>query len=178
MTPRATLFSVALVAGVLALPQATACIEVEPRHNVEFAEGSAEIAPEQLFKLTQMLQHSGHSAGQHRVSVRGYADRAGSFDAKTWRAEDLALADARARALSLAMRTVGNENCVERVALGAAASDAPPVRVDDQGRRWHTSAVLVLAAPGSHDTPIDGVSIETDCGPPKPEPVPLPEPKA
>lgn len=161
-------FCAALAAAVLALPQATACIEVEPRHTVEFLEGSAEIDPTQKAKLVQMLEHADLSPGKYRVAVRGHADHAGSLEAKDWSPADRALADARARALSLAVRELGEVNCLERVAIGAAPGDAPPARVDAQGRRWQARALLVLARPGSQDTPKEGVSIETDCGPPAP----------
>jgi hypothetical protein len=168
LIPRTTRLCVALAAGVLALSQANACIEVEPRHNVEFLEGSAELSMEQRLKLLEMLQHLERSAGSYRVSVRGYADRPAGFEAAGWKPEDLALADARAQPLSAALREMGDAVCVERIALGSSPDDPPPERVDEAGQHWHARAVVVLAARDSHDTPMAGVSVETDCGPPVP----------
>ena len=173
MTPGSILLGAALAGCSSALSPPTTCVEIEPRHQVEFVEGSAVIEPGEMARLADMLGHTEHYPGKYRLSGRGYADRAGSFDAKSWRPEDVALADARARVVSDAVRSLLSD-CVERVAIGAAPSDAPAARVDEQGRRWRASAVLVLADRDSHDTPIDGVSIESECGPPAPEKQPAP----
>ena len=174
MSPRRHRLCAALVVAVLGLSQASACIEVEPRHVVEFQPGSAKLDGHQMFKLLEMTRHANQRPGGYRVSVRGFADRATNLDPKTWSPEDVALADARARALSEVLRTLGNETCVERVAIGNVPSDSAPDRVDDQGGRWLSRGLVVWAQKDSKDTPQEGIRIETDCGPPVPPPVPLP----
>jgi flagellar motor protein MotB len=165
---RTTRLCIALATGALALSQASACVEVEPRHNVEFLDGSAELSLEQRIKLLEILHHADRSLSTYRVSVRGYADKPAGFEAAAWKSEDIALADARAQAVSLAMRESGAVNCVERIALGSAPEDPPAERVDEAGQHWHARTVIVLAAQDSHDTPMAGVKVETDCGPPAP----------
>jgi hypothetical protein len=150
------------------MAQASACIEAEPRHIVEFQPGSAQIAGDQMVKLMEMHRHANERPGGYRVSVRGFADRATNLDPKAWTPEDVALADARARAISEMLRTLGNENCVERVALGNVPSDPPPERVDAAGRHWLSRGLVVWAQKDSKDTPQAGITIQTDCGPPAP----------
>ena len=173
MSPRLSRLCAALLVGLLGLSHANACIEIEPRHIVEFEPGSAAIPPDQMLKLMQMLDHSRHLPGR-QVSVRGFADTGTDSDAKTWKAEDLALADARARALSEVVRRFGGANCVERVAIGHKPGDGPADRVDADGRQRVSRGVIVISKEERTEPAPEGIRIETDCGPPKPEPVPNP----
>lgn len=169
MHPRLTFVCAAVLAALLGSVPASACIEVEPRQIIEFAPGSAFIPPDQMIALLEMLDRARNRPPRpYRVSVRGYADRSTNHDARTWAAADLALADARARALSEAMRTVGGENCVTRVALGNIPDDAPPDRTDEKDGLRLSRGVVVLEKPETEYEPREGMRIETDCGPPAP----------
>lgn len=164
--------AVALAVAVAAVgaPVAKACIEHEPRQIVEFQPGSAVISGTELFELMTKINHARSRFGEnrYRVSVRGFADRATEPNPVAWKPEDVALADARARALSEVLRTLGSENCVERVAIGNIPSDPAGDRVDAKGVRWLSRGLVVFATPENAYPPRDGLRIETDCGPPPP----------
>lgn len=168
MNVRAVLGCTALVLGLSTLPGARACIEVEPRVIIEFAPGSAVIPGDQMIALLQMLDHARERSTPYRAAVRGYADRSTQHDAKSWDPKELALADARARALSEAMRTLGRETCVTRAALGNIPDDAPADRNDKAHGLRLARGVVVLEKPDTEYAPREGLMVETDCGPPAP----------
>jgi hypothetical protein len=174
MTPRRFRTCVALLVAALGLSHANACIEVEPRLVIEFAPGSAFIPPDQMIALINMLDHARERPGPYRVSVRGYADRSTERDAKAWDPKELALAEARARALSEVMRTVGREECVTRVAIGNIPNDAPADRKDAKGGLRLSRGLVVLEKPDTEYEPREGLRIETDCGPPARSATPAP----
>ena len=168
MHPRFFRACLAAAVGILGLSTGHACMDLEPRQAVEFAPGSAVIPGDQMSALMQMLQHARELPGPRRVIVRGYADRSTNFDAKAWAPEDLALADARARALSRAVRTLGSATCVERVALGNIPEDAPGQRTDARGGLRLARGMVVFENPDTEHAPREGVRIERDCGAPGP----------
>ena len=168
MSPSLVRACAAFAAGILGLSVASACIELQPRQVVEFAPGSAQIPGDQMVVLMKMLEHARERPGTHQVSVRGFADRGSNHDPKSWAAEDLALADARARALSEAVRTLGNENCVYRMAFGNLPEDAPAARTDAARGPRVSRGVVVMDAADTKYEPAQGVRVETDCGPPAP----------
>jgi hypothetical protein len=155
-----------VAAGLSCLPTARACIEVEPRLVVEFAPGSAKIPADQMIKLIELIDGARDKHGPFRVAVRGYADRSTNHDVKTWDARELALADARARALSEVMRTLGQQACVTRVALGNVPDDAPADRTTEAGEARVSRGLVVYEKPDTEYAPREGLKIETDCGPP------------
>ena len=158
-----------LAADLACLPPARACIEVEPRLVVEFAPGSAQIPSDQMIKLIELIDGARAKHGPFRVAVRGYADRSTEHDAKAWDAKELALADARARALSEVMRSLGGEACVTRVALGNVPDDAPADRTTEGGELRVARGLVVYEKPDTEYAPREGLKVETDCGP-APEP--------
>jgi hypothetical protein len=99
------------------------------------------------------------------VAVRGYADASTNKDAKTWEAGELALADARARALSAALRLIGEQGCFTRIALGNIPDDAPPERRTEGGERRLSRGLVVFEKPDTEYAPREGLKVETDCGP-------------
>lgn len=155
----------ALVAALSFLPPARACIEVEPRLVVEFAPGSAEIPSDQMIKLIELIDRARDTHGPWRLAVRGYADRSTQKDAKAWDPQELALADARARALSAAMRGLSGEPCVIRVALGNIPDDAPADRRTEAGEPRLSRGLVVYERPDTEYAPREGMKVETDCGP-------------
>lgn len=156
------------VAAAFGLGRANACLEIDPHQVIEFAPGSAKIPADQMIALLTMLDRARMSDTPYRVAVRGYADRSTEHDVKAWDPKELALAEARARALSEVMRTVAHENCVTRVALGNVPDDAPPDRHDEGGGLRLSRGVVVLEKPDAEYEPREGLRIETDCGPPAP----------
>jgi hypothetical protein len=142
---------------------------------VEFAPGSAHIPADQMIALIETIDRARDTHGPWRVAVRGYADRATNKDARTWDPQDLALADARARALSEALRNLSGEACVTRVALGNIPDDAPPDRTTEAGELRLARGLVVYEKPDTEYAPREGLKVETDCGP-VPQPVEAPAP--
>ena len=155
----------ALAAALACLPAARACIEVEPRLVVEFEPGSARIPPDQMIKLLELMDAAREKHGPFRVAVRGYADRSTNHDARTWDPQELALADARARALSEVMRTLSQQACVTRVALGTIPDDAPADRTTEGGDLRVARGLVVYEKPDTEYAPREGLKVDTDCGP-------------
>ena len=152
------------LATLLAWPVA-ACIPDIPRHVVEFPLGSAELPEDQKRALVQVFDNAQLRTQLHlmRVSVRGFGDYRGAMDPSTWTPEDLALARARAQAMSDALTAIGIP-CIERVAMGVAPSDAPP----GDARPRRPGGVVAVVGKHIEDTPIEGVPVEGNCRP-KPE---------
>lgn len=165
MNLRLVLPLAALAAALSFLPAARACIEVEPRLVVEFAPGSAEIPSDQMIKLIELVDRARDTHGPWRLAVRGYADRSTQKDARAWDPQELALADARARALSAAMRGLSGEPCVIRVALGNIPEDAPADRKTEAGEPRLSRGLVVYERPDTEYAPREGMKVETDCGP-------------
>lgn len=149
---------------VAAAGTALACIEHVPERMLAFPRGSATLSADHVALLREAAR-KGLDPTKYRVEVRAYADYRGAFDPKTWNAEDLPLAQARARAVSDLLRAHG-VHCVERVALGVAPSDPNKAWVPaDEGPNT-VPGVVVRFDPvqTARPAPIAGVPIEKDCG--------------
>jgi hypothetical protein len=156
-----------LLAAALGLGVASAHLSPRSSTIIEFEPGSAVFAATAAEDLEDARLPAIQHPREYRVVVRGYADTGSNPDPRTWKAEDLALAEARARALSAAVRQNGGPACVDRIAYGHALKDWRGTRID--GKSWGLAGGVVAIAPlASKETPEAGVPINRDCGEPAP----------
>jgi hypothetical protein len=131
---------------------------------IRFEPGSAVLPEAQRDRFGTARESGMHFSSMYNFLVRGYADSGTSKDPKSWKPEDLALADARARAMSEYLRTLGGPECVDRVAYGYALEEPPPDKYDHEPRVGVPGGELVLSRPDQHNVPPKDPRTVTDCG--------------
>ena len=156
-------------AATLGLGVASACLPTSSGTIIEFETGSAAFATTAAEDIEEGRLLAIQHPREYRVLIRGYADTGTNPDPQFWKPEDLALADARARALSAAVRRGGGPACVDRVAYGYALDDWRKARPRVDGGTYGLAGGVVALAPlDSTEKPETGVPMERDCGEPTP----------